>query len=132
MIVVDASVLTPGLLYDDARGDLIRRRLAGERLTAPGLVDLEVISSLRRIVRAGKETAERAQHALRDLVALPLERVQHGDLAHRIWELRDNLTAYDASYVALAERLDTVLLTADAAFARAPRVACQMELLTVE
>jgi predicted nucleic acid-binding protein len=132
VIVVDASVLTPGLLYDDARGDLIRRRLAGERLTAPGLVDLEVISSLRRIIRAGKESAERAEHALRDLVALPLERVQHGNLAHRIWELRDNLTAYDASYVALAERLDTLLLTADAAFARAPGVECRIELLAVE
>ena len=132
MIVVDASVLTPGLLYDDGPGIRVRRRLAGEHLTAPGLVDLEVISSLRHMVRGGKATAERAKRALRDLVELPLERVQHGDLAHRIWELRDNLTAYDASYVALAERLDTVLLTADAAFARAPRVACQMELLTVE
>ena len=132
MIVVDASVLTPGLLYDDGPGIRVRRRLAGEHLTAPGLVDLEVISSLRRIVRAGKETAERAQHALRDLVALPLERVQHGDLAHRIWELRDNLTAYDASYVALAERLDTLLLTADAAFARAPGIGCKIELLAVE
>ena len=132
MIVVDASVLTPGLLYDDARGDLIRRRLAGERLTAPGLVDLEVISSLRHVVRGGKATAERAKRALRDLVELPLERVQHGDLAHRIWELRDNLSAYDASYVALAERLDTLLLTADAAFARAPGIGCKIELLAVE
>jgi predicted nucleic acid-binding protein len=132
VIVVDASVLTPGLLYDDARGDLIRRRLAGERLTAPGLVDLEVISSLRHVVRGGKATAERAKRALRDLVELPLERVQHGDLAHRIWELRDNLSAYDASYVALAERLDTLLLTADAAFARAPGIGCKIELLAVE
>jgi predicted nucleic acid-binding protein len=132
VIVVDASVLTPGLLYDDEPGDLIRRRLAGERLTAPGLVDLEVISSLRGFVRGGRATAQRAELALRHLVALPLDRVQHGDLAHRIWELRDNLSAYDASYVALAERLDTLLLTADAAFARAPGIECRIELLAVE
>jgi predicted nucleic acid-binding protein len=129
VIVVDASVLTPGLLYDDEPGDLIRRRLAGEHLTAPSLVDLEVISSLRGFVRGGKATARRAELALRHLVLLPLERAEHSELAYRIWELRDNLTAYDASYVALAERLDTVLLTADAALARAPGVQCEIELL---
>jgi predicted nucleic acid-binding protein len=129
VIVVDASVLTPALVNDQALGDRMRSRLQGERLTAPALVDLEVISSLRGIVRAGKESVRRAERALRDLAALPLTRAQHPRLAQRIWELRDNLSAYDAAYVALAERVGTLLLTADAAFAAVPGIQCDVELL---
>jgi predicted nucleic acid-binding protein len=129
VIVVDASVLILALVDEGKPGERTRARLAGERLTAPGVLDLEVISSLRGIVRGGKATAARAERALRRLVALPLERAEHTHLARRIWELRDNLTPYDASYVALAERLDTLLLTADAALARAPGIQCEIEVL---
>jgi predicted nucleic acid-binding protein len=132
VIVTDASVLTLALVDEGKPGARMRARLAGERLTAPGVVDLEVISSLRGIVRGGRATAARAERALRHLLALPLERTEHGHLAHRIWELRDNLTPYDASYVALAESLDTLLLTGDAKLVRAPGIQCEVELVTVE
>jgi predicted nucleic acid-binding protein len=129
VIVVDASVLPPALVYQDEIGAQARARLAGERLTAPALVDIEVISSLRGLARGGRLTANRAQRALRDLATLALTRAQHPRLAQRIWELRDNLSAYDAAYVALAERLDARLLTADAAFAAIPGIRCEVELL---
>jgi predicted nucleic acid-binding protein len=132
LIVVDASVLMPALVDEGEKGDRMRARLDGEWLTAPSVVDLEVIAALRGIVRGGEVTARRAERALEDLVSLPLDRAPHRRLARRIWELRDNLTAYDASYVALAERLDTVLLTADAALARAPGIECEIELLRQE
>jgi predicted nucleic acid-binding protein len=132
VIVVDASVLTAALIYDDERGARMRRRLAGERLAAPGVIDLEVISSLRGLVRGGRATAQRAHLALTALVTLPLDRAAHHRLVRRIWELRDNLGSYDASYVALAERLETRLLTADTGIARAPGIECQIELLAVE
>jgi predicted nucleic acid-binding protein len=132
VIVTDASVLTLALVDEGKPGERMRARLAGERLTAPGVVDLEVISSLRGIVRGGRATAARAERALRHLFALPLERTEHGHLAHRIWELRDKLTPYDASYVALAESLETLLVTGDAKLARAPGIHCEVELVTVE
>jgi predicted nucleic acid-binding protein len=74
----------------------------------------------------------RADLALADLADMRLERAPHGPLMPRIWGLRDNLTPYDAAYVALAEALDTVLLTGDARLARAPGIHCEVELLTVE
>lgn len=129
MIVVDASVLAPALADDDRDGDLARQRLRGERLAAPALVDLEVVSTLRRAARAGRVDQQRSQQAVKDLAALPVHRAPHLALLPRIWELRDNLTAYDAAYVALAEALDTTLLTADAAFERAAGVRCEVELL---
>ena len=106
MIVVDASVLATALGDDGPDGDLARARLRGERLSAPELVDLEVASVLRRQVRGGEVDIRRAALALADLAALPLRRAPHRRLLARCWELRDNLTVYDASYVALAEALD--------------------------
>lgn len=119
MIVVDASVLAPALADDGADGDRARACLVGERLAAPALVDLEVVSVLRRAARGGKLDGRRAGQALADLLALPLRRGPHGPLLARIWELRDNLIAYDAAYVALAEALDSRLLTADVRLPRA-------------
>ena len=113
MLVVDASVLVVALADDGRDGDHARDRLRGEVLAAPELVDLEVVSVLRRQLAAGSLDARRAQLALADLVDLPLQRAPHVALLPRIWELRGNLSAYDASYVALAERLDATLLTAD-------------------
>ena len=129
MIVVDASVLAPALAEDGPSGDLARARLRGEELAAPELVDLEVAAVLRRFLTRGLVDGRRAQLALGDLVAMPLQRAAHLDLLPRVWALRDNLTPYDAAYVALAEQLDVPLLTADARLAGAPAPTCPIELL---
>ncbi|MCY7374007.1 MAG: type II toxin-antitoxin system VapC family toxin [Spirochaetaceae bacterium] len=127
MLVVDASVLVVALADDGPDGDRARNRLRGEALAAPELVDLEVVSVLRRQLAAGSLDARRAQLALADLVDLPLQRATHLTLLPRIWELRNNLSAYDASYVALAERLGATLLTADVRLTRASGPTCSIE-----
>lgn len=129
MIVVDASVLAPALADDGADGDQARDRLQGEVLAAPELIDLEVASVLRRLVVAGGMPVRRAELALADLVALPLSRVAHRALLPRCWELRSNLTVYDAAYVALAERLSATLITADTRLSHAPGPRCHIETL---
>lgn len=129
MIVVDASILAVALGDDGRDGDLARARLRGERLIAPELVDLEVASVWRRQIGRGTMDTRRAELALADLAILPLRRAQHRFLLGRCWELRDNVTIYDASYVALAEALNLVLLTADARLTRAAGPRCHIELL---
>ena len=130
MIVVDASVLATALADDEEGGDQVRGRLRREsRLAAPELVDLEVVSVLRRAARAGRIGERRSAQALADLAALPLRRAPHLPLLPRIWEVRENLSSYDASYVALAEALGAVLLTADGALSRAPSLHCEIEVL---
>lgn len=129
MIVVDASVLAPALADDGEGGDRSRGRLVGETIAAPELVDLEVVSVLRRAARSGRLDERRSSQALADLAALPLGRAPHGPLLDRIWQLRDNLTAYDAAYVALAEALQAPLVTAGAALVDAPGLRCEVELL---
>jgi predicted nucleic acid-binding protein len=129
VIVVDASVLAPALADDGADGDRVRERLRGERLAAPELIDLEVVSTIRRAARARRLDDRRSGQALKDLAALPLRRVPHLPLLTRVWELRDNLTAYDAAYVALAEALDALLLTADGRMGRASGLRCEVEVL---
>lgn len=129
MIVVDASVLAPALADDGIDGDRVRERLRGEQLVAPELVDLEILSTLRRAVRGGRLDERRWGQALDDLAALPLRRVSHLALLSRVWELRDNLTAYDAAYVALAEALDALLVTADGAMKKANGIRCEVEVL---
>lgn len=129
MIVVDASVLATALGDDGPDGDRARARLYGERLSAPELVDLEVTSVLRRQVQNGAADLRRAALALADLAALPLRRAPHRPLLARCWELRDNLTVYDACYVALAEALDVTLLTGDGRLGRAPGLRCRVEVL---
>jgi predicted nucleic acid-binding protein len=132
VIVVDASVIAGALVLDNATGDRLRARLAGERLAAPAVMDIEVVSTWRGLSRAGRVPARRAEVALADLAGMRLERAPHGPLMPRIWELRDNLGTYDAAYVALAEGMDALLLTGDARLARAPGIQCEVELLTVE
>jgi predicted nucleic acid-binding protein len=129
VIVVDASVLATALGDDGPDGDHARARLRGERLSAPELVDLEVASVLRRQVQGGEVDIRRAALALADLAALPLRRAPHRPVLARCWELRDNLTIYDASYVALAEALDVTLLTGDGRLACAPGPRCRIETL---
>ncbi len=129
MIVIDASVIAPALADDSDHGDRARTRLRGERLLAPELLDLEVISALRRALAAGDLDDRRARLALDDFASLDVGRVGHGTLIERVWELRGNVTPYDAAYVALAEALAVVLVTADARLARAPGPRCAIELL---
>lgn len=120
MIVVDASAAVE-LLLGTARGAAVAERIfaPAETLHAPELLDLEVAQVLRRYERAGLLDEARAEAALRDLGDLPLERYGHRLLLPRAWELRENLTIYDAVYVALAELLAAPLLTGDASLAAA-------------
>lgn len=129
MIVVDASAIVTALADDGADGDRTRARLRGERLVAPHLLDAEVASAWRRLAAHGDLDDRRALLALEDLGALRLERVPHGSLLGRAWELRQNLTVYDAIYVALAEALEVALVTADRRITEAPGIRCAVELL---
>ena len=129
MLVVDASVLAVALADDGPDGDHARARLRGEVLAAPELVDLEVASVLRRQNLAGAVDVRRADLALADLVALPLQRAPHLPLLPRCWELRENFAVYDAAYVALAEGLEATLITGDRWLARANGPRCDVEVL---
>jgi predicted nucleic acid-binding protein len=129
VIVADASVLAVALADDGPDGDQARARLRGEHLALPELADLEVTSVLRRQLRAGALNIRRAGQALDDLAVLPAQRAPHRPLLPRCWELRDNLTIYDAAYVALAEAMDATLLTGDRRLARAPGPQCPIEIL---
>ena len=131
MLVVDASVLATALGDDGSDGDIARARLRDQQLAAPELIDLEVVSVLRRQLSAGRLDARRAQLALDDLLDLPLQRAPHAPLLLRCWDLRDNLTIYDAAYVALAEALGSTLLTADTRQAGAPGLRCAVEVLSL-
>jgi predicted nucleic acid-binding protein len=125
VIVVDASVLATALGDDGNDGGAARERLRGQDLAAPEIIDLEVMSVWRRTLTDER----RAALALADLRDLPLKRASHSPLLSRCWELRHNLTPYDASYVALAEALDVPLLTADRRISRAPGVRCSVNLV---
>ena len=129
MIVADASTVVLALGDDGTGGDAARRRLSGERIVAPELLDVEVVSAWRRHETTGRMDARRAELARRDLRDLPIERISHRSLMERCWELRANVTMYDAVYVALAEALDTPLVTADAKLAGAPGIDCSIELI---
>jgi len=129
VLVVDASVVAVALMDDATDGDAARARLHGEQLVAPALIDLEVVSVWRGLARGGQLDARRARLALEDLRALPLQRVDHTPLVERCWELRDNLTVYDAAYVALAELMGATLLTGDARLSKATGPRCSIEVL---
>lgn len=125
MIVVDASAALEALLTDGAA----RRTLAAHQLHAPHLVDVEVASALRRTVAARKIDAGAAASALGTWRSLGLTRYPMVGLLDRIWALRDNVSSYDACYVALAESLDCALLTADAKLSRAPDLHCAITVI---
>jgi predicted nucleic acid-binding protein len=127
VLVVDASVLVVALADDGPDGDQARVRLRGEQLAAPELLDVEVASVLRRQVRLGEVAPRRAGLALADLAAAPVARASHQPLLGRCWELRDNLTIYDATYVALAEALGVDFLTGDIRLAHASGPRCHVE-----
>lgn len=121
MIVLDASAAVAVLLGTDHNAASIRRRISkpDESLHVPHLFEIEVLQALRRHNLGGVLTSERAHLALSRLRIMRLSRYPHAPFWPRIWDLRDNLTAYDATYVALAETLDAPLVTTDGRLARA-------------
>lgn len=99
-------------------------------MAAPHLIDLEVVSAWRRLATSGALDDRRVELALADLIELRIDRLPHRPLLRRCWELRPNLTIYDAVYVALAEALDVPLVTLDKRLASAPGTRCSVEVLT--
>ena len=130
MIVLDASVLVEVLLGRPSIERFAHRlRDPNEALHVPHLIDLEIAQTLRRYQAIGEMSPQHARQALLAFVQMPLERHPHWPFLDRIWELRRNLTAYDAAYVALAEALDALLLTCDRALASAPGHRAVVELI---
>jgi predicted nucleic acid-binding protein len=129
VIVLDASAAIDWLLQTSS-GQRIERRIYShnESLHAPHLLDLEVGQVLRRLVREGTVSAQRANQAIEDLIELRMARYPHFILLPRIWLLRHNLSAYDAAYVALAEKLGAPLLTRDGRLASASGHTASIEL----
>ncbi len=130
MIVLDASAALEMLLRADG-ATLVEQRVfgAGDSLHAPHLLDVEVAQVIRRYVVRGTIGAARGGEMIDDLLAFPMQRYPHDVLLQRVYELRDNLTAYDAVYVALAEALAAPLITRDTRLARAPGHRAHVELL---
>lgn len=130
MIVVDASALLETLLRTSAAPAVEDRLFApGQTLHAPHLLDVEAAQVIRRYAAQGDIDAERGRMALADLADFPLRRYPHDFLLPRIWDLRNNLTAYDAAYVALAEALDAPLLTRDRRLATSAGHRARIELV---
>ena len=131
MIVLDASAALEWLLQTP-RGLRVGRRIfagGGESLHAPHLLDVEVTQALRRFVAVHGLSVSRAEEALQDLIDLRIHRYTHAPFLRRIWALRNNLTSYDALYVALAESLDAPMLTCDAKLAVAPKHRVRIEVI---
>jgi predicted nucleic acid-binding protein len=131
MIVLDASAVIALLLGTDA-AEAVRSKISSpnQTLHAPHLLDVEVGQVLRRYCLFEGLDADRGELALQDLLALDIHRYGHEAMLARIWELRANLTAYDAAYIALAEVLDAPLLTLDARLARSSGHAARVALLS--
>jgi predicted nucleic acid-binding protein len=130
VIVVDASAILEVLLGTPAGLRVMERLFApAETLHAPHLLDLEVVQVLRRYTFARELSSTRGLEALEDLAEFPITRYPHDLLLPRIWQLRRNLTAYDAAYVALAEALAAPLVTRDAALASPRLHQAKVELL---
>lgn len=129
MRVIDAGVVVAALTGDDGLGARARSVLTAEPAAAPSLIDLEVVSAMRRMVHREGLALGRARAALSVLGDLAIDRVHHQMLLGRCWELRANLTTYDASYVALAELRKVPLMTTDRRLASAPGPRCPIEVL---
>lgn len=129
MIILDASAAVDWLLQTSA-GQHIEKRIysRNESLHAPHLLDIEVAQVLRRLEREGTISARRADEAIRDLADLRVTRYPHFVLLPWIWQHRHNLSAYDAAYVALAEKLGAPLVTRDSRLASAPGHTIAIEL----
>lgn len=129
MIVLDASAVIDVLIGTGTRSERIRERIGSpdQSLHVPQLMDLEVLHALRRHILRGTISRKRGDEAFEDLTNIAFERYSHTQLIGRIWELKDDLTVHEASYVALAEALDVPLITRDARLARAPGIRTGVE-----
>jgi predicted nucleic acid-binding protein len=131
MLVVDAACLFEALVGTPV-GRAIKRHLADdEDHAAPHVVDVEVLSVIRRFYLDARLDETSARHAVEDLELWPGQRFAHTSLIARAWELRQNIRGWDAFYVALAEALDATLLTLDVRLARAPGPRCRIQVPTV-
>lgn len=124
MLVVDASVIAPAVADDGPDGEACRARIRGQSLAAPDLLRVETVSVIRCQLANNALTATQANNAIEGLLNLPIVVYPTAALLRRAWELRDNATAYDACYVALAEALGCPLATADQRLADAPGAHC--------
>jgi predicted nucleic acid-binding protein len=130
VIVVDASVLADALVDDGPVGDAARAELTGDpHWVAPGHLLVEVMSVIRGKVLGGKLGLARAQEAIDTLPSLVIDEVGVPMLLDRMWQLRGNVTAYDAAYVAAAELMACPLVTGDGRLAKASGVRCEIRLL---
>ena len=130
MIVLDASAAVELVLRTPLAERIAALVLdASEQLHAPHLIDIEVAQVLRRLAQSAELTPARAALALADFCDLAIERHAHGVLLRRVWSLRTVMSAYDASYVALAEALAAPLVTCDGRLARAPGHTAEIELI---
>jgi predicted nucleic acid-binding protein len=130
LIVLDASAVLEVLLRSRVGLEIEKRIFSPrESLFAPHLLDLEVAQVIRRYCAFGEIDSERGKEAIEDLKDFPINRYQHDIFLNRVWELRHNMTAYDAVYVALAETLPAPLLTRDANLASAPGHEALIELI---
>jgi predicted nucleic acid-binding protein len=127
VIVLDASAAVE-LLTGGPLANAIQRKLAERAgsLLVPHLLDVEVVSAIRRLVSARRIDSHRSGELLADLAALPAERLAHTPLLGRIWELRHNFTPYDAVYIALAEATNSVLYTSDEKLVRGHRARVEL------
>ena len=130
MIVVDASALLE-LLLQTSLGTRVEARLFrdDDELHAPHLLDVEIVQGLRRLVRTGEVSSGRADDAIADLTDLDLHRHAHVDLVRRAWKLRDNISADDAMYVALAEAIEAPIVTCDSPLGKAPGHRARIEVI---
>lgn len=128
MLVVDTSAVLNALVADRPPAGLIERLEEGGELEAPHLIDIELLHALRRLVHHGEVSVDRASDARTDFASFALTRYSHEPFADRIWELRENLTASDAAFLALAEALSTPLITSDGRLAGAAGVEVEVEL----
>lgn len=125
--VCDASAVVAALLDSGPDGQWAADALHVVDLAAPNLIDYEVSNIIRRHELAGLVSTEQALQAHADLLDLPIEYWPYEVLASRVWELRTNLSSYDASYVAVAERIGAPLVTLDRRISRAPNLRCVVD-----
>ena len=129
MTVTDAGVWIRAIVDEEPGGPARMRLMSHASVASPALIDLEFTNVLRGLAMKKSINGRQAERALAEFMQAPIQRYAHLALLDRIWRLRANLTAYDASYIALAELLGVDLLTIDARLASVPGVRCHIEVI---